>query len=295
MERNKSKVGKVLNFILTVVLLIVLYYAYQYYQSNNFNDFVKSEVEFISEFKRDKEIKYGDRSSYRIRSEDFNDAMFYKSIDVKKNTPYKVTCMVKTNQVEAKYEAGDEIVKEDYSSEIGAHISIEGTTEKSVAVNGTQDWQKIELMFNSKDRESVNIGFRLGGYLGRAKGEAWFSDFTLEEGLAEKNNEWKFGCFIFETTDVQIDGKEIKVEVTNQDMKDIEDTINRFQRSCSTISEGKMSAQCDIYKVETPLTSLSYDETFGYYVTPKDVEMQLKETLDANDYDHIFVILRLRK
>ena len=28
-----------------------------------------------------------------------NDAMFYKEISVRKNTPYKVTCMVKTSNV----------------------------------------------------------------------------------------------------------------------------------------------------------------------------------------------------
>ena len=66
--------------------------------------------------------------------------MFYKTVQVEKNTPYKVTCMVKTSDVEA----------QDMQSGVGAQISIEGTTERSVAVSGTEDWQKIELIFNSK-------------------------------------------------------------------------------------------------------------------------------------------------
>lgn len=57
--------------------------------------------------------------------------------------------MVKTKDVQAKEE----------KSGVGAQISIEGTTERSVAIVGTQDWQKIEFIFNSKNREEINIGF----------------------------------------------------------------------------------------------------------------------------------------
>ena len=34
-------------------------------------------------------------------SEDYNNALFYKEINVKKNTPYKVSCYVKTENVES--------------------------------------------------------------------------------------------------------------------------------------------------------------------------------------------------
>ena len=44
-----------------------------------------------------------------------------------------------------------------------------------------------------------------------------------------------------------------------------------------------------------PLNSLSYDDEFGYYVAPEDVEEDIKETISQNDYDHIFVIMRLRR
>ena len=191
--------------------------------------------------------------------------------------------MVKTNAVQAEQE----------NSGVGAQIAIEGSTERSVALSGTQDWQKIELIFNSKNREEVNVGFRLGGYLGQAKGEAWFSNFTIEEGIAENNNNWKFACFIFETTDVTINGKEIKLKVTQSDIHDINDTINLFERSCYNLSNRKMTAECDVYQVDTPLSKLSYDEQYGYYVSAEDVEEQIKSTISANKYDHIYVIVRL--
>jgi len=285
-HKNKTTLGKITYIISIILLCILLYFAYQYYQENNFNNFVRSEANlYTSEFKRDSKIKYGETKSYKITSLEYNDAMFYQTVKVEKNQPYKVTCMVKT----------EDVTPEEENSGAGAQISIEGTTERSVAVRGTSDWQKIELIFNSKDRETINIGFRLGGYLGEVKGKAWFSDFTLEEGIQENDNEWEFACFIFKTTDVNIDGKEIELEVTNNDIRDINNTVDRFETSCQILSQGKMKAKCDVYEIATPLSKLSYDDEFGYYVAPENIETQIKDTISNNDYDHIFAIVRLRR
>lgn len=285
-EKNKTIQGKITYFLTLLFLFILLYFAYQFYQSNNFNDFVRSETNlYTSEFKRDNEVKYSKQRSYQIFSEEYNDAMFYKKIKVEKNQPYKVSCMVKV----------EEVMAEDEKTGVGAQISIEGTTERSIAIQGNTEWQKIELIFNSKDREEVNIGFRLGGYLGDAKGRAWFSDFKFEEGIAEQNNEWNFACFIFKTTDVNINNKEVKVNVTNNDISDIKYTIKRFASSCINLSERKMTAEYDIYEIDTPISQLSYDNEFGYYVAPEDIEMQIGETISNSDYDHIFAIVRLRR
>lgn len=209
-NNSKGKFTKIIDIIILIILLMVLYFAYKYYQKNNFNNYIRSESNpYTSEFIRDDEEKYSERASYKIQSDKFNDAMFYKTIKVEKNQPYKVTCMVKTKHVEAEGE----------NSGIGAQISIEGTTERSIAISGTKDWQKIELIFNSKNRDTLNLGFRLGGYLGSAKGEAWFSDFTFEQGTTSKDSEWKFACFIFETTDVTIGDKKIKLNVTRNRYK----------------------------------------------------------------------------
>ena len=191
MNNNKKILGKVTYVITLLFLLVILYFAYEYYQSNNFNDFIRSEKNlYTSKFKRDKETKYSQKSSYKISSDEFNDAMFYKEVQVEKNQPYKITCMVKTENV----------IPQEQQAGIGAQISIEGSTERSIAIQGTNEWQKIELIFNSKNRDSINIGFRLGGNLELAKGKAWFSDFKLEEGTTNSNNEWKFAFFIFQTT-----------------------------------------------------------------------------------------------
>ena len=281
---NKKLITKIINIIIWIVLLYLLYYAYGFYQKNNFNDFIRSESNLkYSKFERDNKIKYSNKRSYKITSETYNDAMFYKKIKVEKNSPYKVTCMVKTNNV----------VSKNNLSGSGAQISIEDTTERSIAITGTHEWQKIELLFNSKNREEVNIGFRLGGYIDDCSGEAWFSDFTIEEGFLDTSKEWKFACFIFENTDVNINGNNVKLSMVPNDISDIKQTITRFENSCREMSNNKMTANCDIYNIQEPITKLSYDDEFGYFVAPEDVEAQIKDTINSNDYDHIFVIIRL--
>lgn len=283
-NKKKKAFSRILRLLTFAILLVAVYFAYQYYQSNNFNNFLKKESNlYTSEFARDESVKYSNSRSYKINSTTYNDAMFTKIISVEKNQPYKITCMVKTKDVEA----------ENGNSGVGAQIAIEGTTERSTAVSGTNDWKKLELIFNSKDRTSVEVGFRLGGYLGNAKGETWFSDFTVEEGALDESNEWKFACFIFESTDVKVDNKEVKLDVTKSDIVDIKNTINRFENACKDLSKDKMTAKCDIYNIDTPLSKLSYDNEFGYYVAPEDVEEQIKDVVSNSNYDHIFVIVRL--
>ena len=138
-------------------------------------------------------------------------------------------------------------------------------------------------------------GFRLGGNLGEATGEAWFSDFTIEEGVAEQDSQWKFACFIFKTTDVELNQKQVKLKVTQSDINDINNTIRLFESSCRNLSNGKVTADCDVYEVDTPLSKLSYDDEFGYYVAAEDIEEQIKDTIAEHNYDHIFAIVRLRR
>lgn len=211
MEQNQTRKKHKISYYLSLAFLLVgLYFAYEFYQQSNFHDFIRSETNlYTSHFKRDKEVTYQGKRTYKIENPEYNDAMFYKKVKVEKNQPYKVSCMVKTNNVQAKEEI----------TGLGAQISIEGTTERSVAIAKTQDWQKIELIFNSKNREEINIGFRLGGYLGEVKGEAWFAEFSIEEGIPEKNSNWKFGCFIYRATDVTINQKRVQLEVTRKRCK----------------------------------------------------------------------------
>ena len=65
--KERTKKGKV-GYILTLLFLcIILYFAYQFYQGNNFNDFIRSEANlYTSEFKRDSDVKYSNNEHIKI-------------------------------------------------------------------------------------------------------------------------------------------------------------------------------------------------------------------------------------
>jgi len=158
MQKKRISIQKIVMLIITIILIVILV---KVYKKNNFNDYIRAEYTIgLSTFIRDENVKYSeDMYSYKIENTDYNDAMFYKTIKVTPNTPYKVTCMIKTEAVQTKNEKTD----------AGAHISIADTVEKSINVSGTTDWTKVEFLFNSKDREQVDLGFRLGGYQDNCK------------------------------------------------------------------------------------------------------------------------------
>lgn len=99
---SKRNIGsKIGNIVFTIVVLLILFKLYDVYKIYYFNGFVKGEqIAGITKFTRDNKVKSSYDYSYKIESEDFNDAMFFKTVSLKKNTPYKLTCMVKTENVE---------------------------------------------------------------------------------------------------------------------------------------------------------------------------------------------------
>lgn len=222
---------KILNILFFAILIVILVNLFNIYKNINFNEFEKSEYyQYNSEFLRDSNVKYSNIDSYKIVSNSYNDAMFYKTIDVTPNSVYRVTAMVKTENVKAETE----------NSEAGANICIEDTTEKSISLVGTNDWQKVEFMFNSKNRTSVNIGFRLGSYDENCIGTAWFSDFKIEKGNLDNSNEWNFVCFIIENVnlDVEINGKSVSVKTTmsEDDKNTMIKNMSRFKQSIQSLS-----------------------------------------------------------
>ena len=278
------KIKTIIYLIIIIILLIILY---KVYTINNFNEYIRAEYKSgYSEFSRDTEIKFSKMNSYKIENTDYNDAMFYKQISVTPNTSYKVSCMVKTANV----------INKEQNTDAGAHVCINGSTEKSDNVVGTQDWTKLEFVFNSKNRTELEIGFRLGGNFDDSKGTAWFSDIKIEAGIAEQDNNWKMLCLLFEETkvDLNINGvvKNFDLKLTDSDLYDMQLCINRFENSMKELSNGKIKVSCDIQRVLTPITSMSYDEENGFYVAPYDVKDIIDSYIKQGKYDHIFIAFR---
>jgi len=283
-KQNGSILTKILYTFFVIVLIVILFSLYQIYNDNNFNGLTKSEFNiYTSNFSRDKLVQYNDKPSYKIESNSFNDAMLSKKISVKKNTPYKVTCMAKVENV----------VTEAEKSCGGAHVCIADSLERSKALIGTSDWQKIEFYFNSKNREEVEVGFRLGGYEDKCTGKVWFADFMIEEGMNSKDTNWKFGLFIIDNIDVTLQNRNIKISMTETDVNDMKINMDRFKTSINELSENKISVDYDIIRISDPITSLTYDESNGYYVAPKDAKDIIDPYIDNKEYDHIFLAVRL--
>lgn len=282
MKRNIG--SKIANIIFTIIVLIILYKLFGVYKTYYYNEFTKAEHNLgITKFTRDNDIKYSYKYSYKLESEEFNDAIFYKTINVKPNTPYKLTCMVKIENVKS----------ENGKSNSGAQISILDTTECSKSITGTTDWQKLEFIFDSKNREKVEIGFRLGGNTSDAKGIAWFSDFKLEEGTKDNTNNWNMACFIIKNLDVNIDNQDLKLSMSLSDMEKVKMNIKRFKTSINELSNNKMTVEYDVFEIDEPVKTITYTEEYGYYLDPSDVQDLLMDYIDKEEYDYIFVATKL--
>lgn len=284
---NKGKIS-LKTVIYFVALIIIVVIAENIYSKYNYNDYVKGVREAgKTSFTRDSDVVYSGMDSYKIENRFYNDAMFYKKINVEPNTAYRVTCMVKTENV----------VNQDGEYAGGAQISINDTTECSEAISGTTDWTKLTFMFNSNSRTSVELGFRLGGYDEYSKGTAWFSDFTIEEGITDKDTEWNMVCFIIDniSTSVSSGGsnRNVNFGMSYEDVRTIKDNMKRLQNGIVELSGNKMSINYDVIEITEPLTTISYDEENEYYVSQEDVKPLIDDYVKKNEYDYIYVAVRL--
>lgn len=284
MKSQESTFSRIVSWIIFIVLLFAIYKLFGIFRLNYFNEFIKGESNpGISKFTRDFEVKYSYKKSYKIVSTSQNNAAFYKEIEVIPNTTYRVTCFIKTENV----------IPENENSDGGANICLIEAPEISKSITGTNDWQQIEMIFNSQGRKKVKIGFRLGGNTGTAQGTVWFSDFKLEKGTTEDNSLWNIGCFIFKNIDVNIDGEKYQFAINTSDLQEIKSNIQRFKSSCESLSKEKMKVKYNIHEINEPITSISFSEEHGYYIDPYDVNEFIEDILFENEYDYIFVILRM--
>lgn len=101
------------------------------------------------------------------------------------------------------------------------------------------------------------------------------------------------GCFIFKSIDVSLEGKNIALNMTDEDIKLIKSNMERFKNSCEELSNSKMKVEYTIHEIEEELTTVSYTDEHGYYIDPCDVEEIIEKIVLENEYDHIFVAIRM--
>ena len=276
----KKVISRIFSLIILIGLITALAYIYNKYY---FNDFIKAnENKGETSYYRDSSQKYNGLKSYCIENKDYNDALFFKKISVKKDTPYRITCMVKTVNVES-----------DKPETSGACISIMGTADQTIPIQGTTDWQKVTLLVDSKEQDTLDISFRLGGYDGYSKGKAWFSDIHVEEGVKDETSDWNVVCFLIDNIDVNVEGKQYTYSLTQEDKDLLKDNLKRFANTVESFSNNAMTVSYQTVEIKEPLTSLSYDQENYYYVAAKDVKPLIDDYVQKNEYDHIFIGIRM--
>ena len=96
-----------------------------------------------------------------------NDFRLYQEISVKPDSFYKITCDIKTLDV---------------VGGAGANISIINSLATSEPLLGTNDWQTVSLVGKTgKSQKTLTVAVRVGGYGNTSKGEAWFSNISVEK------------------------------------------------------------------------------------------------------------------
>ena len=227
----RKKISIFFNIIILIVAIIAIVKLWHIYKINDFKEFTKAEFESgISEFTRDDKVKYSNAYSYKIYSSDYNDALIYKNIQVDRNTPYKVSAMVKYENVENREEL----------SEGGVNIAIMDTLEKSESYVGSSEWKRISFEFNSKERDNINIAFRLGSYDDNSKGTVWFTNFKIEKGNKIDNSNWHCAFFIMKNINVDVKNDRVRTNVRlalkDDEVALLRDNMERFKQSIKELS-----------------------------------------------------------
>lgn len=167
----------------------------------------------------------------------------------------------------------------------------------SEVLKGTNYWKQLTFCFNSKDRTQIQVGFRLGTYLGNCKGDAWFKDLKLERGSPREDTNWNMICFIFENLDanVNINGTNtnIKTSINQNEMLTMQQNLERAKTSFKNLSNNAMTMHYQIINIEEPIQSVSYDQQNGYYISTNDISDIIEPYIKKAEYDYIFAIVKL--
>lgn len=113
-------------------------------------------------------IKGGHASDHalRITSRTGADASMFVDVPVEPNTDYVLSAWIKTQRV---------------SGAMGALLNVHGTEFKTEAIQGTADWQKVQVGFNSGTLTRASINCLFGGW-GRSRGAAFYDEVKLARG-----------------------------------------------------------------------------------------------------------------
>ncbi len=112
-------------------------------------------------------IGHSGMRSVKISSAEGADASWTTVVAVKPYSKYQLSGWIKTQDVKA-------------ITGKGALFNLHNLQPlQTKAITGTQDWTRVELVFDTEANDAVQVNCLLGGW-GKASGAAWFDDVQLE-------------------------------------------------------------------------------------------------------------------
>ncbi len=119
-----------------------------------------------AEFAVDESVAHSGKRSVRISSADGADASFQSIVVVQPYAKYRLSGWIKTLDLRP-------------GTSKGALINLHAMDIMTEAVSGTQDWTRVEVIFDTEGTDAVSVNCLFGGW-GKATGTAWFDDVQLE-------------------------------------------------------------------------------------------------------------------
>lgn len=118
-----------------------------------------------SSFSEDSDAERG--AVAKIVSLSENDARLCQSVKVRPDTVYRISCMVRTENV---------------TGHCGATVGVKDLAVSGTAVSGTSGWQTVELVGKTAPgQKTLSVTFGIGTYGSLGAGTAWFDDISIEQ------------------------------------------------------------------------------------------------------------------
>ena len=116
----------------------------------------------------DGSVAHSGSNALKISSESGSDTSFYTEMSVEPNTTYRLSGWVKTKNV---------------SGAMGGLFNAHELQKnaKTSAVDGTSDWTKVEVTFDTGNKTTISINCLFGGW-GQSTGTVWYDDVSLRKG-----------------------------------------------------------------------------------------------------------------
>jgi alpha-L-arabinofuranosidase len=119
-----------------------------------------------AELALDSTVAHSGKNSVRISSAEGADASWFSVVSLRPYSTYRLSGWIKTQNLEP-------------GTGRGASFTFHGTDFRTQALVGTQDWTRLELVFDSGPNDALWLNCLFGGW-GKATGTAWYDDVQLE-------------------------------------------------------------------------------------------------------------------